>query len=99
MGTVHKMQGREADVVVLVLGGQPDRPRARSWAAERPNLLNVAVSRAGRRLYVIGNRELWKRLPFFGVLADSLPVWPPVPGGREAQPRPARAGQGDRQVT
>jgi hypothetical protein len=43
----------------------------------------VAVSRARRRLYVIGNRELWKPLPFFGVLAASLPIWPPVSGGRE----------------
>ena len=91
VGTVHRMQGREADVVILVLGGRPDRPGARRWAAERPNLLNVAVSRARRRLYVIGNREHWARLRYFDVLAAGLPVWPP---GAPEPARPRRTGTG-----
>ena len=78
VGTVHTMQGKEADVVILVLGGNPGRPGARRWAAETPNLLNVAVSRARRRLYVIGNREAWGHLRYFDVLADSLPAQPPT---------------------
>lgn len=73
-GTIHKTQGREADVVVLVLGGAPNRPGAKAWAAERPNLLNVAASRARRRLYVIGNRDAWGDLPHFQTLAAALRV-------------------------
>jgi AAA domain len=72
-GTIHTAQGKEADIVILVLGSDPARDGARAWAAGRPNLLNVAVSRARRRLYVIGDREAWMRHRYFGLLADGLP--------------------------
>jgi hypothetical protein len=72
-GTIHTAQGKEADIVILVLGSEPAREGARAWAASRPNLLNVAVSRARRRLYVIGDREAWRRQRYFDLLADRLP--------------------------
>lgn len=72
-GTIHTAQGKEADIVILVLGSEPAREGARAWAASRPNLLNVAVSRARRRLYVIGDLEAWRRQRYFGLLADRLP--------------------------
>jgi hypothetical protein len=74
-GTVHTAQGKESDVVILVLGGDPRRPRAKQWASKRPNLLNVAVSRAKRRLYVVGNQEAWKRYRYFGMCVAVLQQW------------------------
>lgn len=71
-GTVHTAQGKEADVVILVLGSDPQRPGARRWAAGKPNLLNVAVSRARRRLYVIGNHQAWATERHFDVMAERL---------------------------
>ncbi|MEV6769698.1 ATP-binding protein [Nocardia sp. NPDC051030] len=72
VGTVHTVQGQEADVVILVLGTSPRQVGARRWAAEKPNLLNVAVSRAKRRFYVIGNHRSWRDQRYFDVLAASL---------------------------
>ncbi|WP_460404249.1 DEAD/DEAH box helicase [Actinophytocola sediminis] len=72
VGTVHTVQGQEADVIILVLGSAPGNERARAWAAEKPNLLNVAVSRAKRRLYVIGDHRRWRVQPYFSVLATII---------------------------
>lgn len=71
IGTVHTVQGKEAPVVILVLGGGE---RGRDWAATRPNLLNVAVSRAKHRLYVIGDRTDWRRRRYFSTAARHLPI-------------------------
>jgi superfamily I DNA and/or RNA helicase len=74
VGTVRVAQGREAEGVVLVLGAQdPKQTGARGWAGGRPNLLNVAVSRAKEALYVVGNRRLWREAGVFRELDARMP--------------------------
>ncbi|MCJ2184551.1 AAA domain-containing protein [Novosphingobium sp. 1949] len=74
VGTVHTVQGREAEIVFFVLGAQMSSQNgARAWAGGRPNLVNVAVTRAKVSLYVIGNRQLWKSAGAFAVLDRYLP--------------------------
>ncbi|MBN9382681.1 MAG: ATP-binding protein [Chitinophagaceae bacterium] len=73
-GTIHNFQGKEAGIVFLVLGTHAGSVAARRWAAQRPNMLNVAVTRAKERLYVIGNREVWSVHHYFDHLAERLPV-------------------------
>lgn len=74
VGTVHTVQGREAKTVFFVLGAQGSSQNgARNWAGGRPNLVNVAVTRAQASLYVIGNRDLWKSAGVFSVLDRYLP--------------------------
>ena len=77
VGTVHTFQGKEAEAVVVVLGAPLDESAgARRWAGCPPNLLNVAVTRAKQRLYVIGSREAWKNAGAFTHLAQNLPLRP-----------------------
>lgn len=78
-GTVHTTQGKEADIVILVLGTGADQVNSRGWAAKRPNLLNVAVTRARRRLIVIGDFDAWSRHRYFKDLAehDEIRRWTP----------------------
>ncbi len=60
IGTIHTVQGREADSVILILGApKASQNGARSWAAGTPNILNVAVSRAKQNLYVVGSYGAW----------------------------------------
>ncbi|MBS1607055.1 MAG: ATP-binding protein [Bacteroidetes bacterium] len=71
-GTIHSFQGKEAEVVILVLGTDRGAVAARNWVAESPNMLNVAVTRAKDRLYVIGSREAWGRHRYFDYLSGVL---------------------------
>jgi hypothetical protein len=73
-GTVHTFQGKEADVVIFVLGSAPGNPGggSRAWASAKPNLLNVAVTRAKSAIYVIGNRADWASCDGFNFLAGQL---------------------------
>ncbi len=73
-GTIHTFQGKEADIVLLILGTTAVDKRARDWVAASPNMLNVAVTRARHRLYVIGNRAAWSAHRHFDQLARMLPV-------------------------
>jgi len=89
VGTVHTAQGKEARVVIIVLGGNPAKAGAKAWAAAKPNLLNVAVSRAKERLYVIGDRQAWARHPYFSDLARHLQQ---RKREQDREPRPTEAG-------
>ena len=73
VGTVHTAQGREAEAVIIVLGApNPSQTGARNWAGGRPNLLNVAVTRAKEVIYVVGNRKLWREAGVFAELDRHL---------------------------
>lgn len=72
IGTVHAFQGKQALVVFFVLGADRSTLGAVEWASRKPNLLNVAVTRARSRLYLIGDYDLWKKWPYFEVAAKQL---------------------------
>lgn len=62
IGSVHTFQGKEEGIVWVVLGCDERRRGAVDWAATKPNLLNVALTRAQNRFFWIGHVVLWRRL-------------------------------------
>jgi len=72
VGTVHTFQGKENANVVLVLGGDSQKPGVRGFVADEPNLLNVALTRAKERIYVVGNATFWQGKESLRILAHSV---------------------------
>lgn len=72
VGTVHTFQGKEEDNVILVLGLTEGSPGAATWASSRPNLLNVALTRAKKRIYVVGSARIWADKPYFSDVSQAL---------------------------
>jgi superfamily I DNA and RNA helicase and helicase subunits-like protein len=73
IGTVHTFQGKEEKMVWLVLGCDAKTDSAAQWAAGKPNLLNVALTRAKHYVFVIGDKDLWADKKYFDVAAKNLP--------------------------
>lgn len=65
VGTVHTFQGKEERNVILILGLSKAKPGAADWASSTPNILNVALTRAKERVYVIGSSEIWGGKRYF----------------------------------
>jgi hypothetical protein len=72
IGTVHTFQGKEESVVLMVLGCDRKSAGAAQWAASKPNLLNVALTRAKHRFFMVGDEGLWSTLPNFSDAGSGL---------------------------
>jgi hypothetical protein len=83
VGTVHTFQGKEQETVVFMLGGAKDG--AIQWAAGSPNVLNVAVTRGQRRLYVVGDRARWTQWELAAVMGNRLDAVPDCTWLRQAE--------------
>jgi hypothetical protein len=55
-----------------VLGADHAHASSADWASSKPNLLNVAATRAKRGFYIIGDRDLWGGKPYFRTARDKL---------------------------
>jgi len=65
IGTVHTFQGKQAEGVILCLGLDEKTKGAATWASQKPNLLNVALTRAKYRFIAIGDPNIWLKQPYF----------------------------------
>ena len=72
IGTVHKFQGKEAEEVIFVLGCSSDGSNIGAIRWVNSNIINVAVTRAKQRLYIIGDRNCWADV---NVLFDNFHLW------------------------
>lgn len=68
IGTAHSLQGDEKDVVILSLSIDPDYHHGSLRFLENPNVFNVAITRAKKKLIVISSVQI-KDLPN-GILKD-----------------------------
>src|SRR5690606_13801996 len=75
--TIHRAQGREADVVILDLTDASNRSVSRFFTAndyrdESARLLTVAVTRARKHLVVLGDMQHMQSSPGTGRLTREL---------------------------
>lgn len=74
IGTVHTFQGKEENMIWMVLGCDQPTEAAAKWAADKPNILNVALTRAKHRFFMIGDAALWGKQQYFSVACKALPL-------------------------
>ncbi|WP_367986815.1 DEAD/DEAH box helicase [Vibrio sp. NTOU-M3] len=65
VGTVHTFQGKEEKSVIFVLGVSEATKGSATWASSKPNILNVAITRAKKQVYIVGSKKVWAGLSYF----------------------------------
>ncbi len=70
IGTVHTFQGKEAEKVYFVIGTDASQKGAANWSCMKPNILNVAVTRAEKEFHIIGDYQRFKTLNFYQTIAQ-----------------------------
>ncbi|KJE35037.1 hypothetical protein UF64_10065 [Thalassospira sp. HJ] len=73
VGTVHTFQGKEAAIVLFILGADQEHDGSAKWASSKPNLLNVALTRAKQRIFIVGDPNLWGKQKHFSTALMALP--------------------------
>ena len=74
VGTVHTFQGKEQAMVLMVLGADKEHAGSALWASSKPNLLNVALTRAQQYFYIVGASEVWRGMDYFAAAHSKLPL-------------------------
>lgn len=69
-GTVHKFQGKESKEVIFILGCDEKARGAVKWV--KPNVVNVAATRAKSRFYIIGDYGVWKQSKPFEIAKNLI---------------------------
>lgn len=69
IGTVHSFQGQEAETVYFVVGTDADSDSAAEWSCAKPNLLNVAVTRAKKEFYIVADRKRFSEKNYYQTIA------------------------------
>lgn len=69
-GTVHKFQGKEAKEVILLLGCDARAEGAVRWV--KPNIVNVAATRAKYRFYILGEYSVWRKSQIFEITKNII---------------------------
>jgi tRNA A37 threonylcarbamoyladenosine biosynthesis protein TsaE len=72
VGTVHTFQGKEAKTVFFVTGTDEKTDEAANWSCTKPNLLNVAVTRAKEKFYIIGDFQRLSKKQYYSVVAQHV---------------------------
>ena len=85
VGTAHKFQGGERDVVVLSLvAAGNERPHVFDWADQQPELWNGSITRARSKLIIVGDEDVWAERG--GIGGELLREASSVVGSVPAQP-------------
>jgi len=72
VGTIHTFQGREANEVIFLLGCDDSENASSAIRWVNDNIVNVAVTRAKYRLYVIGDECAWSSSRCVRLVYDTI---------------------------